>query len=269
MQPLPDVGGGNGAHIVDGGELLLRGGGQGVKGPEVGGQDLPRLLSHLPDAQGVEEPLQSPVPAGGDGRHQIGGGLLPHPVQGGQLLLPEEVEVRRALHQPPVNELGHDGGTQPLDVHGVPAGKVGQVPVELGGALRPGTADGRAVRVPGHRGPTHRAQLRQMVGHRPLRPEIGEDLHHLGDDLPGLLEDHCVSDADVLLINEVLVVESCVGDGGPRQPHRLHNDLGGQHPGAAHLDHNVQYLGGLPLRGILVGNGPPGTLGSTPQGGAV
>ena len=135
--------------------------------------------------------------------------------------------------------------------------------MELGRALRAGTPDGGAVLVPGHRGPAHWAGLRQMVGLRPLRPEAAEHLHHLRDDLPRLLEHHRVPDADVLLINKILVVEGGVGDRGSRQTHRLHHHLGGQHPRAAHLDHDVQHPAGLLLRRVLVGDGPPGTFGCT------
>ena len=41
--------------------------------------------------------------------------------------------------------------------------------------------------------------------------------------------------------------------------------LGGEHPGAAHLDDNIHHLGGLHLRGVLVGRRPPGKLGGGAQ----
>ena len=56
-------------------------------------------------------------------------------------------------------------------------------------------------------------------------------------------------------------MEGGVGDGGSRQPHRLHQDLGRQHPGPAHLDGDVQHLCQLLLRRILVGDSPPGAFG--------
>ena len=133
--------------------------------------------------------------------------------------------------------------------------------MELGGALRAGAAQSGPILVPDHRRAAHRAPLRQAVGLRPLRPQIPEDLHHLGDDLPRLLEHHGVPDADVLLVDEVLIVEGSAGDGGPRQAHRLHLHFGSQHPRSAHLDRDVQHPAGLPLRRVLVGHGPPGTFG--------
>ena len=135
--------------------------------------------------------------------------------------------------------------------------------MELGRALRAGTPDGGAVLVPGHRGPAHRAGLRQMVGLRSLRPQILEDLHHLRDDLSRLLEHHRVPDADVLLINKILVVEGGVGDRGSRQTHRLHHHLWRQHSSTPHLDYNPSNPARFLFRRVLIGNCPAGTLGST------
>ena len=57
------------------------------------------------------------------------------------------------------------------------------------------------------------------------------------------------------------------GDGGARQPDRLQHRLGGEHAGAAHLDHDVGEPGGLHLRRIFIGGGPPGELGRGAQDG--
>ena len=85
FHPLADVGGGDGAHIVDGGQLLLRGLGQGLHGAEAAGQDLGGLFAHLPDAQGENQTPQVVVPAFIDGGHGVGGGLLAHALQGGDV----------------------------------------------------------------------------------------------------------------------------------------------------------------------------------------
>ena len=83
---------------------------------------------------------------------------------------------------------------------------MGQVPVELGRALRAGAADGSPLQIAGNRGPAYRACFRQMVRLRSLRPKILEDLHHLGDDLPRLLQHHRITNPDILFVNEILVV---------------------------------------------------------------
>ena len=104
-----------------------------------------------------------------------------------------------------------------------------------------------------------------MVGLRSLRPPVLQHLHDLGDNLPRLLYQHRVPDADVLFGDEVLVVEGGVGDGGARQANRLHHRLGGEHAGAPHLHHDVHHPGGLLLRRILVGRRPPGEFGGRAQ----
>ena len=142
---------------------------------------------------------------------------------------------------------------------------MGQVPQALGRAFRAGAAQGRAVRVPLHRCAAHGTGLREVIGDRPGGAVLRRHLHDLGNDLSRLLHHHGVADADILLGDIVLVVEGGEGDGGPGQAHRLQLGLGRQHPGAAHLDHDVQNAGGLALRGIFIGDGPAGELGGAAQ----
>ena len=143
---------------------------------------------------------------------------------------------------------------------------MGQVPQQLGGALGPGAADVGPVLVPLHGGPAHGAHRWEHIGDGPLGPLLPYHGQNLRDDLPRLAHQHRVPDAHVLLRNKILVVEGGVGDGGPRQPHRLQHCLGGEHPGAAHLNDDVHHLGGLHLRGILVGRRPPGKFRRAAQG---
>ena len=261
LQPGADISRRHRPHVVDGGKLLLRSGRQGIKGPEVGGQGLPRLLPHLPDPQGIQQPLQPPSPALIDGPQGVLRRFVPHALQGGKLVLCQKVQVRWAPDHLPLDELAHDRRPDALNVHGVPAGEVGQVPVELGGTLRPRAAQEGPVLIPDHRRAAHRTHGGHPVGHRLRRTPVQQHLHHLGDDLPCLLHHHCVAYADVLLLDIVLVVEAGGGDGGPRQADRLHHHLGGQHTGPSHLDHNVHDPAGLSLRGVLVGDGPAGRFG--------
>ena len=142
---------------------------------------------------------------------------------------------------------------------------MGQVAQQLGGALRPGTADVGPVLVPGHRRPAHRADGGQQVGDSPLGALLLHHGHNLRDDLPRLLHDHPVPDADILFRNKVLVVEGGVGDGGARQPDGGNHRLGGEHPGAAHLNHDVLHHALLLLRRVLVSRRPAGKFGGLSQ----
>ena len=263
LQPFTDIGGSDAPHIVDSGQFLLGSLGQGVEAAKMGGEDLPRFLPHLPDAQSIEQTLQAPVLAGGNGVYGVPRRLFSHTFQIRQLVSGQKVQVRRGLDQLLIDELLDDGGAYAVDVHGVPAGKVGQISVELGGTLRAGAADGRTVLVSDNRRAAHGAELGKAVGLGVLWPEVPEDLYHLGDDLTGLLQDHRIADTDVLFLNKILIVQSGVGNCSARQTHRLHHYLGGQHPRPAHLDHDLQHTAGLLLRRVLVGNGPAGTFGCT------
>ena len=224
-----------------------------------------RLLSHLTDAEGVKQALQSPLFAGSDGLYRVPGGFLPHPLQFRQLILGQKVQVCWSSYQPFVYELAHNCWAHAIDIHGIPAGKMSQVPMELGRTFRAGTPQGGAVLIPDHRRAAHRTSIRQTVGPGTLRPEFLANLHHLGNDLTSLLEHHGVAHADVLLINKILVVESGVSDGGSRQTHRFHHHFWCEYTCPANLNHNVQHPAGPALRRILIGNGPTRTFGSTPD----
>ena len=138
---------------------------------------------------------------------------------------------------------------------------MGQIPQQLGGALRAGAAQSRAVLVPHHRRTAHRARLRQQIGLRPGGTLVHDHLQHLRDDLPRLAHQHRVPDADVLLGDEILIVQCGERDGGTRQPHRFQLRLGRQHAGAPHLNDDILYHRGLHLRRVFVRDGPLGELG--------
>ena len=222
------------------------------------GQHSGGLLPHLTDAQAVDQ-LAEVIGFGFfNGPDQILRRLRPHAVQLGHILRTEVIEIRHVDDESVFHQLGHHRRAKALNVHGVPAGKVGDVPLKLGRALRAGAAEGRAVLIPHHRRAAHGANLRQGIGLRPLgalRHIHGQDLR---DNLPRLLNQHRVSDADVLFRDEVLVVQGGVGNGGARQPHRGQHRFRRQHTGAAHLDHDVRHRGIFLLRRILIGHGPLG-----------
>ena len=225
------------------------------------GQHSGGLLPHLTDAQAVDQ-LAEVVGLGFfNGPDQILRRLRPHAVQLGHILCMKVIEIRHVDDESVFHHLGHHRRAKALNVHGVPAGKVGDVPLKLGGALGAGAAEGRAVLVPDHRRAADRAHLRQGVGLRPLRALRQIHGQNLRDDLSRLLHQHRISDADVLFRDEILIVEGSTGDGGARQTHRGQYRLGRQDAGAPHLHHDVRHRGVFLLRGILIGHGPLGEFG--------
>ena len=196
-------------------------------------------------------------------------GFFAHAVQLCNILDLQSIEIGGRLNQTGLNQLIQHRRAQAVNIHGVAGGKVGQIPQPLGGTLRAGTADGGAVFIPGHRRAADGTAIRQIIGHRARRPLLPNHLHDLGDDLPRLLYDHGIANADILLSDEILVVEGGKGNGGTRQAHRLQHGLGRQHTGPAHLDHDVLQYGGLLLRRIFIGDGPLGALGRAAQDGTV
>ena len=172
----------------------------------MGGQRLGGLLSHLTDAQRKDQPPQVVLLALVDGGHGVGGRLVPHTLQRLQVRRGQVVEVGGSLDQSALDKLVHPRRPQPVDVHGIAAGEVGQVPQTLSGTLRPGAAQGCAILVPLHRRSADGAGMGQIVGLRPggtLARHHGDDLR---DDLPGLLHHHGIPDADILLGDVILIV---------------------------------------------------------------
>ena len=265
-KPVHNALGGDGADVVHLGEFLHCGRLEVVQGAEALGQDLARLLPHLADAEGKEQPGQVLALGLLDGGEQVLGGFFAHALQLGHVLLAEEIQVAGGLDQPRLYQVLHHRDAQTLNVHGIPAGKVGQVAQQLSGTLGPGTADVGAVLIPGHRRAAFGAHIREAVGHGVIGPLFHHHGQYLRDDLPRLAHQHGIADADVLLGDKILVVEGGIGHRGAGQTHRLQHRLGGEHAGTTYLNHNIGKAGRLYLWGILVGGSPPGELGCGAQG---
>ncbi len=73
--------GSNALHLLEG---LLRGGHEGVEGEEPAREGPRRLLAHLADSQGVEDPLVGSALARLDLFQEVGGRFFPHARQRGQ-----------------------------------------------------------------------------------------------------------------------------------------------------------------------------------------
>ena len=77
----------------------------------------------------------------------------------------------------------------------------------------------------------------------------GDDLDDGGDDFSGLLNDDGVTNADVLTVDLILVVQGGAGDGGAGDKHGLELGNGGEYASAAHLDGDVTQSASLFARG--------------------
>ena len=142
---------------------------------------------------------------------------------------------------------------------------MGNVPAKLGRTFRTGAAQERAILVLLYLGAADRTVFRQMVRHRVTWPLIEIHFQDLRDDLAGLPDQHRITDADIPLGNEVLIVQRGIGHRCACQTDRAHHRLWCQYTGAAHLHHDILHHGGLDLRRIFIGSGPTGELGCGTQ----
>ena len=138
---------------------------------------------------------------------------------------------------------------------------------ELGGA---GAGVGAAqVHVPllggGQGGPAGGAGVRHDEDALGAVPDLQDGGHDLGDDVPGLAQDHQVPDAHPLAGHLGGVVQGGPRHRGPGHADRLHNAERGDPAGTAHLDVNVQQPGTDLLGRVLVGGGPARHPGGVPH----
>ena len=74
------------------------------------------------------------------------------------------------------------------------------------------------------------------------RAALQRHTNYLGNDFSTFYYLNRISDADIQLVDIILVMEGGVGDGGPRQPDGLDHRLGGQNARASHLHHDIHNL---------------------------
>ena len=142
---------------------------------------------------------------------------------------------------------------------------MGDGPGELGGAFRPGAAQGGPVLVPQDSGPADGTGFRQAVGLRVLGTLLQDHAQYLRDDLPRFADAQGIPDADILFRDEILVVEGGVHHRGARQAHRVEDRLGGKHPRSSHLHHDLPQHAFLHFRRIFIGDGPSGGFAGAAQ----
>ena len=123
-------------------------------------------------------------------------------------------------------------------------------------ALRTRAAQGRTVRVAHDGRAALRAGIRHMKRHRALRPLLAHDGEDLGNDLPRLLHEHRVADAQVKVVDEILVMQRGIRDGRAGQTHRLNDRLRREHTRAADLHDDVAHAALLLLRRVFIRHRP-------------
>src|SRR5689334_15009920 len=79
-------------HLLDGGLVSLH---QTLEGAEMAGEREGRGLAHFPNAEPVEQARQRGATAALDGSDEIGGGLLPHPIELRELLRGQRIQIGR------------------------------------------------------------------------------------------------------------------------------------------------------------------------------
>ena len=168
----------------------------------------------------------------------------------------ERIQLRRGVHEPSLNQRLAQRDAEAVDIHRLAGGKVRNVAQPLRRALRARAAQSRTVRITHDGCAALRAGIRHMKRHRPLRPLAAHDGEDLGDDLPRFLHKHRVADAQVEVIDEVLIVQRGVRDGRAGQTHRLDDRLRREHARAANLHDNVAHAALLLLRRVLIRHCP-------------
>ena len=264
LKPFVNAFGGNSTDIGYIGQFFHRGIHQVFQIAEGRCQGFSGFSANLTDTQGENQPGNILVLAGLNGIQQLLGGLGPGFPESGELLQGQIIDVCRCVNGPLGNETVHNGAAKAFNIHGIPADKMGNVPAQLGGALRTGAAQECPILVPLDRGTADRTIFRQKIGHGIRRAAGQVNLQNFGDDLPCLADFHRIADADIQPGDKVLIVQGGIGHGGSRQLNGTDHGLGGQNTGTPHLNDNILYHRQLFFRRVLIGNGPPGEFGGGP-----
>ncbi len=127
------------------------------------------------------------------------------------------------------------------------------------------TAHRCAVRVALHRRAALRAGIRQAERYGSLRPLREINAEDFRNDLPCLSHDDRIADANIELIDKILIVERRRRDGRTGKTHRLHNGFRRQNAGPADLHDNVAHYRGLLLRRVFIRHRPARRLGGAAE----
>ena len=231
---------------------------QDIQTSESGRQHLAGFGANLANAQRIDQPTDVLLLTGFDRRQELGSNGGTGNPETLDFLQCQIVNIRRRMNQALANQPIHNGGTKPLNVHGIPADKMGDIPAQLRGAFGAGTAQKRPIRILFHPGAAGGTALRQVIGGSTLRAFGKVNFQNLRNDLPRFPNQNRITNPNIPGRDKILIVQRGVGHGCSRQPHWAYHSLGRQNAGASNLNNNVLDNRGLDFRRILVGGGPAG-----------
>src|SRR5207248_121754 len=151
------------------------------------------------------------------------------------------------------------------DVHRLAGGEVADAATPLRGA---GDTDAAPVRFPLRAlrvRAAYGAAVRKLVCRQIAPSRLGHHANDFRDNVAGPLNDHLVTDADVLPSDLILVMERGPGYHHPRHLDRFHDRYRRQLARAANLDDDVQNTRRGLLRGVLIGERPARASGDAAQ----
>ena len=263
--PLQNTLSRNFSNIIHRNQLLQRGVLQRLQSLEPGGQDFTRFLPHLSNPKGVNQAGKILAFGLFQGGQQIFGGFFPHTIQLCDILFLQKIQVAGGFNQLRAHKILHHGNAQTFNIHGVPAGKMGQVAQQLGGTFGAGTSDMGSILIPLHWRAANRADFWEKIGLYFPRALFQNNGQHFRNNLSSLAHQNGVTNANILFRDKILIVKGGVCDCSTRQAHRSEYRLGGEYTGPAYLNNDIHDLGGLYLRRVLISGSPAGKFGGGTQ----
>ena len=247
----------DGAHVVDGQQLLFRRIHDRVEHSEMPRQVLGRGLAHVADAQGKQEARQRGLLGFFERRQHVLGRFLGHALQRDERGQAQSVQVGQCADHVGIHQLVHQLVAQALDVHGAACGKVQDGFLALRGAEQAAGAAVVGFALFAHHGA---AADGAGLGHAEVGHIAGavarHHPYHLGDHIARTAHDDGVAHPHALLADLEQVVQRGIGHGDPAHKHRRQACDRRDLAGAAHLHIDAYDLGGHLLRRVLVRHGP-------------
>ncbi len=204
------------------------------------GQQLCRRLTHMADAQSRKKAGKDGLFAFLQGIQEILSRFLGHPLQSGELLLLQAVEIGDILDQFPVDQLIDEFLAQPPDVHGAAGAEELEALFELGRTRETDAAVGGFALLSINRGAADGAAL----GHSKFlflpAPLFLDHLYDVGNDVPGSLHHDRVANADVFPFDFIHVVQRRALDDNAANGDGFQAGYGSQGSGAPHLGLDIE-----------------------------
>ena len=173
----------------------------------------------------------------------------------------QTIDIRDILHISLLDELVDISKPEPLDIHRVAAHKVQDMVFHLRGAVRIRTFDIRSVFLALGRMSADRALRTDLIGNGTARSLFFDDCFYLWDDFAGFIDENGIAQADIQLINEVLIVQRGAFHRRSTKTDRIEDRRRRNAPCApdGKLDASEYRL--FLFRRVFIGNRPSGHLG--------